>query len=195
VARLYANASITAADGWRLTTWLLAQLHWLGMIGGNHDEWAQVPGMDPLSLLCSQHGVVAYAPDELRFRFEWKDRDDLEPINVWVRHDFPGRSWFHPLHGLVKAALLDAEAHLLVAGHLHSWGHYKTEQRNRITDVLRVRGFKFADGYARKLGFPEQQDGAVALAIIDPEATGAGRVLVEWDLEAGLRRLAKLRER
>ena len=80
--------------------------------------------------LTEKCGVVCYAQDEVRMTISWKNRPELEPI-VWIlRHDFSGRSWYHPTHGPHKEAMLDGRCHVLTAGHLHQWGALTTEQRH-----------------------------------------------------------------
>ena len=139
---------------------------------------------------------MCYAQDELRITLQWKGRPDLEPV-VWVlRHDFGGRSWFHPTHGPHKEAMLDGKCHILTAGHIHQWGQLSTEQRHgRVTHAVRVRGYKRADAYAKQKGFFEQQYGEAALIVIDPHNEGAGRISIHWDLEDGCNYLKWLRLR
>lgn len=200
--RNFADASITASDGWRLSEWLLgsgendAGLQWLALIGGNHDSWANAPGLDPLSWLSKRCGIIAYAPDEIRLTLTWKGHPDLDPI-VWIlRHHFSGQSWFHPTHGPHKEAMLDGECHVTVAGHIHQWGELTTEQRHgRINTALRVRGYKRADSYAKMKGFYEQDHGESCLVVLDPFADGPGRVTTFWDLKRGCEFLTMLRGR
>lgn len=194
--RLYSKSSVSAKDGWRLSEWLLDALHWLAVVGGNHDAWANGPGIDVLESLCRKHGVRAYAPDELRVILAWKDAPDLEPVDWIIRHNFKGHSWFHPTHGPHKEAMLDGRAHLLTAGHTHEWGVLTTEQRHaRVTTSMRVRGYKKNDDYARQLQFYEQTTGESALVTIDPFAKHADRIKAFFNVEAGLEYLAFLRGR
>jgi len=196
LGRLYANSDVTASEGWRLSEWLFGSMQWIALVGGNHDSWAHSPGMDPYKLLTKKFGVMAYAPDELRITLRWKARPDLEPV-VWIlRHDFAGRSWFHPTHGPNKEAMLDGRCHILTAGHIHQWGQLSTEQRHeRITHAIRVRGYKRNDEFARSKGYSEQQFGAAALIVIDPEAEGPARITTFWDIEQGCDYLTHLRAR
>lgn len=194
--RLYAKSSVLATDGWRLSQWFLESMPWLTMVGGNHDQWAHAAGADPLGWISKQAKVMCYADDEIRLTLRWKGRPELEPL-VWIcRHDFPGRSWFHPTHGPHKEAMLDGKCHLLTAGHIHQWGQLTTEQRHeRISHSLRVRGYKRDDSHARALGFHEQSHGAAALVVLDPEAAEPGRIKTFWDLEHGCDYLTWLRSR
>lgn len=194
LSKLYSNSSITASDGWRLSEWLLNSMQWIAIVGGNHDSWAHGPGVDPMQWLTKQCGVMCYAPDEIRMTLTWRDRPDLEPI-IWIlRHDFGGRSWYHPTHGPNKEAMLDGKCHLLTAGHIHQWGQLTTEQRHsRVTHAVRVRGYKRNDSFAIQKGFFEQTYGEAALIVLDPELEGPGRIKIFWDLEEGCKYLTYLR--
>ena len=195
LATLYSNSSTTASDGWHASRWLLDQLQWIALVGGNHDAWAHGPGVDPLGWLTRECGGQCYDTDELRITLEWAGRPDLEPI-VWIlRHDFGGRSWYHPTHGPHKEAMLDGRAHLLTAGHIHQWGELTTEQRHgRVTRALRVRGYKRSDEYAKAKGFFEQRHGAACFVVIDPCADEPSRLRVFWDLKVGCEYLGWLRK-
>ena len=196
LARIYCEASVTASNGWRLSEWFLSSMQWIAIVGGNHDAWAHGPGVDPLKWLSKSCGVTCYAQDEIRISINWKGEPELDPV-VWVlRHDFGGRSWYHPTHGPHKEAMLDGRCHLLTAGHIHQWGQLTTEQRHdRITNALRVRGYKRNDSYARQKGFSEQSFGEACLVVIDPWEVGPGRITVFWDLVRGCEFLTFLREK
>ena len=194
LARCYADSSAKASDGWRLSEWYLSSMQWIALVGGNHDSWASTHGLDPYDWLTKKCGVMCYAADEIRLTLRWKNEPDLEPI-IWVlRHDFSGRSWFHPTHGPHKEATLDGKAHLLTAGHIHQWGELTTEQRHgRCTTALRVRGYKKNDNYARQKGFSEQEHGEAALIVIDPWVDGPQRITTFWDVRKGCDYLRFLR--
>jgi len=196
LARCYSESSVTASDGWRLSEWFLNSQQWVAIVGGNHDAWAHGPGVDPLEWLTKQCGVICYAPDEIRIHLGWKDRPDLEPV-IWIlRHDFSGRSWYHPTHGPHKEGLLDGKCHMLTAGHIHQWGVLTTEHRHeRVTHAIRVRGYKRADAYAKQKGFSEQTFGEAVIVVIDPEKTGPGRITVHWDIDEGCDYLTYLRSK
>tara|TARA_Y100000588_G_scaffold81218_1_gene85357 strand:+ start:3169 stop:4251 length:1083 start_codon:yes stop_codon:yes gene_type:complete len=188
LAKKYADSSLLASDGWRLTEWFINShsAGFLAFVFGNHDSWAAGQGVDPMSELCKKTGVIVHAPDEIRITFTWKGRPELEPI-IWIlRHDFSGRSYFHPTHGPHKEAIFDGRAHILTAGHIHQWGELTTEQRHgRVSTALRVRGYKRCDEYAKQKGFYEQEHGYACVIVIDPESTGPGRIKVFWDIEQG----------
>ncbi len=195
LSKLYSKASMSATDGWRLSQWLLESLQWLAIVGGNHDEWSHSAGVDPLKWISDHADVKCYAPDEIRLTLTWKDEPALEPI-VWViRHDFSGRSWYHPTHGPHKEAMLDGRCHILTAGHLHQWGSLVTEHRqNRVTIAARVRGYKRNDDFARSKGFFEQKYGESALLVLNPYGEGPAKVQIFFDLEVGCQVLQSLRE-
>jgi len=194
--KLYAKSTMEASDAWRLSQWLLESMQWIALCGGNHDQWSHAPGVDPLAWISKQAEVMCYADDEIRITMTWRGRPDLAPL-IWIlRHDFSGRSWYHPTHGPNKEAMLDGQCHLLTAGHIHQWGELTTEQRHeRVTHAIRVRGYKRNDDYARAHGFAEQQHGEAALIIIDPTAAEPGRIKIHWDLAQGCDYLTWLRAR
>ena len=194
LARCYADTSITASDGWRLSEWFLSSMQWVAIVGGNHDAWSHSAGLDPMKWLTQKCGVLCYAQDEIRITLNWKDNPHLEPV-VWIlRHDFSGRSWFHPTHGPHKEAMLDGRCNILTAGHIHQWGQLTTEQRHsRVTHAVRVRGYKRADSYAKQKGFFEQNFGEAVLIVINPKETGAGRITFHWNIKEGCQYLKFLR--
>ena len=193
LGRLYSNTSMLASDGWRLSEWMFSALQWLAVIGGNHDTWASSAGIDPMSWLTKKCGVRFYCNDELRINIEWKDRPELEPVILYLRHFFKGHSWFHPTHGSNKESMLDGKAHILASGHVHNWAYLQTEMRHgRISHCLSVRGYKRYDSFAKQKGFYEQQSGYAALVVIDPEKEDH-RIQVFWDIEEGCNYLTYLR--
>ena len=194
LGRLYANSSVTASDGWRLSEWLLSSMQWLAIVGGNHDSWAHGPGVDPLAWLSRRCKVLCYAPDELLITFCWKERPDLEDLIVKIRHDAPGRSWFHPTHGPNKELMLDGKCHVMIAGHIHQWGVLTTEQRHgRVSHAVRVKGYKNVDAFAVQKGFSKQYFGEAAMIIVQPNISGPGRVQVMWNIKKACEYLTFLR--
>lgn len=195
MGQLYANASMLASDGWRLSEWLFTSLQWLAVVGGNHDRFANPSGVDLMAWLTKKCKVLAYAPDEIQLSLEFKDRSDLEPIILTCRHFFRGTSWFHPTHGSNKQSML-SDGHIYVSGHIHQYGYLTTEnQGNRIVHNISVRGYKRFDSYAKRLGFYEQKNGMGCLITIDPFADEPGRIKVWFDIEDGCNYLMYLREK
>lgn len=198
LARLYADHGTTAAEGWRLARWLLGQreedarLSWLAMVGGNHDAWSHTAGLDPYAEICRWAGIEYYDSAEVRIRLTFPDAADMVLL---FRHDFAGRSWFHSTHGPGKEAMLDPEADLLAAGHLHQWGTLHQEHRGgRCPLALRVRGYKDADHYAREKGFYSGRYGHACLVAVMPHAEGPGRLIPFWDIDAGIAFLEKIKK-
>ena len=126
---------------------------------------------------------------------------------VFVRaaHDFKGSSWFHELHGNIRA-LLECPSHIVVAGHHHDHAYMRREvpQISHLinnglpftTHLMRVRGYKHLDKYGLIKGFNDYKEGASAAAIINPKAkTAAEFIRIEQDLEGGVDRLNWLRKR
>tara|TARA_R100000808_G_C2154957_1_gene166487 strand:- start:10623 stop:11690 length:1068 start_codon:yes stop_codon:yes gene_type:complete len=192
----YAKSSILATDGWRLSEWFLNSAQWIAVVGGNHDLWQNsTAGFDPLKMLSKTASVQCYAPDELRITLQFKSQPEIDPIIWIIRHDFSGRSWYHPTHGPHKEAMLDGQCHILTAGHIHQWGQLTTEQRHgRVTHAIRVRGYKQSDGYAKTKGFFEQKYGMACLLVINPIANEPQKITVFWDIESGCNYLSHLRQ-
>lgn len=201
--RMYADSSCMASDGWRLSAWFLdsssdgAGMTWVAVCGGNHDQWSHAPGTDPLKWISKEAKVRCYAPDEIYITLKWQDHPELEPVRWVLRHDFKGRSFYHPTHGGNKAGMISYPlANILTAGHIHNWGELTQEMPNgRICKSVRVGSYKKADSYAREKGFLENQYGEGCLIVIDPFKTGPGRITIHWDVRKGCDYLTHLRGR
>ena len=195
--RMYADSSCLASDGWRLSAWMLESMPFLAVCGGNHDSWAHAPGFDSLRWVSDKANVRCYAPDEIYITLKWQGHPDLEPVRWVLRHDFKGRSFYHPTHGGNKAGMISYPlANILTAGHIHNWGELTQEMPNgRICKSIRVGSYKKADSYAREKGFLENKYGEGCLIVIDPFKTGPGRITVHWDVAAGCEYLTHIRGR
>ena len=201
LTKKYADQATTAAEGWRLVKWFIGQtegvdanVNWLAWVSGNHDHWANTPGLDPYAELCRLSGVRYYDANEVRLKIRFPE---ARSITVELRHDYRGRSWFHATHGLHKAAMLDGAAgdSIYVAGHLHQWSTLAAEHKGGRTSLaVRVRGYKYADEYARKLGVHSCKYGAAVLIVVDPNAEGPARFTPFWDIKHGVDVLSAMRE-
>ena len=191
--RKFADTSCLTSDGWRLSQWLLEALDWIALVGGNHDQWAHAVGRDPLKVIADGARVRCFANDEIRITLKFES-PELEPL-IWViRHDAPGRSWFHPSHGPNKLAMLDGRVHLVTAGHIHTWAYLSQEMpHSRVTHAIRVRGFKRNDEYALSKGFSEDTYGCACMIVVDPVVIGPDRIKVFWDVQRGADYLTQLR--
>lgn len=200
LAAIYSSSPTTAAEGWRLARWLMgnregedACLRHLALVGGNHDSWSRTHGLDPYAEICRWAGIEFYDDCEVRIRITYKDAPDMVLL---LRHDLPGRSWFHPTHGPAKEAMLDPDVDLVACGHLHQWGSLQQEHRGGRTPIaLRVRGYKEADHYAREKGFHPNHHGHSCLVVIDPKISGPGRLVPFWDIDAGIAYLEQLQKK
>lgn len=195
LARLYAHQSTTSAEAWALLEYYIDSMRgkWAGIVGGNHDHWSG--DGDPLQWILKHAKMPAEGKHEVKIAFE--TLDGCEPIRLWGRHDFPGRSQWNKTHGQGKAALMRSyRADLYVSGHRHTWGtHSEPRDDGSVWHALQIGSYKFMDSYAEQLGFAETVGGAAMLCVCDPRRSGGGRVQVFEDVELGAQVLRLLRER
>lgn len=190
--RLAAEEDISRKSERRLARWFLTEagITWLVWLMGNHDEWNEQA--DILRLMDIHNRVPM---------FDWSAKFELVfPNKVAVRihaaHDFPGHSMWNNTHGASRAPrMLGDRADLYVCGHKHTWGiqHSEMPGAGICPVAIRTRGYKAGDHYAKRLGFPEDQNGESVLTIIDPTAGPAGRVLAFADAVQGAKVLRALR--
>lgn len=193
--RKYADQDTSAATARRMAEWFLLKsgIRWLVWLYGNHEHMGG--GEAILAEMARRHGTQRVVMKDWEARFTIQARVG-EPISVNAAHNFPGKSIYNPLHGPVKAAKFGAAADLFVAGHLHNWGisHWEIPEKESAPLMVRVRGYKHLDGFARKLGFYDQDDGQSILVVCDPGAqTPSGRLTPFVDVERGISYLSWLR--
>ena len=189
LARLYAHNSVTVKEARELAEWFMhgSGVPWLVWLVGNHDAWGD--GSAIIDLLSKKHGtkkIVAHEW-EARFKIVFPHCNNHEYM-VNCAHNFPGNSQWNPLHGLAKAAMLKEDADILACGHLHNYAYstFENSNRGKIQHLLRVRGYKFMDSYARNMGIHEQEHGAAGMFVMDPWATEKPAQLVFFpSVEAG----------
>lgn len=190
LGQLYAHQTTTAAEGWKLVEWLISPINWLFLIGGNHDLW--MGNGDPLQWIASQAGSL-YEPHGVRMALK---QPCGTVTRVHCRHDFPGHSIYHALHGPKREALMGFRDHLIVAGHKHVGAseHFVTPD-GLVCQIVRVAGYKLADAYARQLALKKMAIHAAALVIIDPREseTGGGRAWCAPTVDKGVMFLDALR--
>lgn len=196
LVRLYANQETSSATARRLAEWFMLDsgIRWLVFLLGNHDAWAD--GSAILSEMAKRHKTQKLDLHDWEARFSLNFPNGAK-INIWAAHDFPGDSQWNPIHGAVKAARFGPEVDLLVCGHKHNWGMSQWELADKGTTptMIRVRGYKFNDDYARRIGKTEQKEGASILVIIDPNSkTASGKIITFVDVEKGANYLKFLRE-
>lgn len=183
LARLYAEQSTTAADGWRLAEWFIRRCDWLYLIGGNHDQWSGAG--DPLLWIAAQQDAL-YEASEVRLQLSFPSG---RPCIINARHDFGGNSQWNPAHGPMKAAQLGVRDDILVCGHKHKSGYsiLTAPGEDRLIHCLQVGSYKIFDRYAKEKGFRDQHISPSVLTVIDPESSNAtGYVTVFHDIELGV---------
>jgi hypothetical protein len=190
LAREYANQETSRRTERRLIEWFLREsgVRFAFATAGNHDVWEQ--GTVIQNLMADGHTFIADWEAKVRLAFA-----DGTEIRVHAAHDFPGHSMWNPGHGLVRAALMSSDADLYLAGHRHCAALQFVERPDNTTAwVVRARGYKEMDPYARQKGYPQAKSCAAVLVIIDPTAADPiGRVTVYPDVEAGVRELVNRR--
>lgn len=154
---------------------------------GNHDDW---PGADFKALVREWSDCTVV---------DWGAHVVIEAgdfiFRAFVSHDMRGSSVYNPIHGLARRAREDGGADLYVAAHRHTGGQARGQNgfRDRMYNMIRVRGYKRADEYAWGRGFPDETEGASGLAVVNPFASSQdGICRLFYDLEEGREWLAWL---
>lgn len=191
----YASQETSVKTARRLAEWFMLDsgIRWLVFLLGNHDQWGD--GSEILSQMAKRHATQKVVMHDWEARFSLNFPNG-EKINIWAAHDFPGDSQWNPLHGPVKAARFGPDVDLLVCGHKHNWGvsHWELADKGTCPLMIRTRGYKFNDEYARRIGKTEQSEGASIFTVINPHsATRGGRLMAFADVERGVDFLQWLR--
>lgn len=171
MARLYAESSVSRAEALILLEGFLNEVRWLFVDRGNHDVWS---GADDL---------VGWFSRGMGVHYKWEgSRVQLTSPNgahivINSRHDFPGRSQFHPTHGPLKAATVDGHGDdIYTAGHIHHGGYMlRVGPTGKKSHILRLSSFKVYDGYKDQHGWLDGHLPA-AVFIIDPNCPPETRV-------------------
>lgn len=192
--RLYGNQEASASTAREFAEWFMLDsgVAWLLVILGNHDGWESGAALlMQMAKRCGTHKLVCH---------DWEARFSLVFPNGWgpriyAAHDFKGSSIWNIMHGLIREGQIGEEADLYVAGHRHQAGEMGFENVGRgrtYQHFLRVRGYKFFDDHARRLGFKEQSTGCSALVTFDPKKRS---IMRHVDIEEGADYLTFLRGR
>lgn len=197
LARLYASQDSSLATARRLASWFMLDsgIKWAVWLIGNHDAWGD--GAEILAQMAAKHRTQKIVCHDWEARFTLQFTNGAE-VRVNAAHDFSGNSQWNPLHGAVKQARFGGDCDLLVCGHKHNWAvsQWELADKGTVPAMIRVKGYKTHDSYARRLGHYEQQDGAGILTIMNPRATcGAGKVTVFADVDQGVDYLKWLRRK
>jgi len=191
-AHLWPQQGTTADEAWKLCEWFLTSVpRWAYLLLGNHDLFSG-PGSGALPYILRGVDCAASAPHEARLRVMFPVGD---PIRIWARHSWPGRSMWNVLHGQVRGALMGGyPADVMIGGHTHNWGDATLERPNDgVTRLVQVGTFKRRDDYAASHGYQPNCHGAACVTILNPTAAGPGRVRVLWDVAEGAEYLGWLR--
>jgi hypothetical protein len=164
LARLFAEQETGGRDMWTLVEWLVGSVHWLYLIGGNHDLWSGAG--DPAKWMQKQVGAHEAWGARLNLIFP-----NGKQVRINARHDFAGHSMWNAAHGASKAIQMGWRDHIATCGHKHTSGYQilKDPATGLISHALRVAGYKVHDRYARELGVPNQNITPASVTIIDPQ--------------------------
>lgn len=194
--RKYADQDTSLKTARKLAEWFLLKsgVRWLIWLYGNHEHMGD--GAHVLGEMAKRFGTqkVIMHDWEARFSLEFPNQTSLK---VFAAHDHPGNSMWNPLHGQVKAARFGAHIDLVVAGHKHNWAvsQWELAEQESAPLMVRVRGYKHMDDFARRIGIVEQEEGQGILTVFNPASkTRAGRIIPFVDVHAGVEFLKFLRK-
>lgn len=167
LARLYGQQSTSAAEAWVLVEWLIREVPWLFLIGGNHDLWSGAG--DPIKWM-AKSARVAYEANGMRLGLT---SPDGRVIRLNARHDFSGKSMWNTAHGPSKAAQMGWRDHILACGHMHTSGYsiVRDPASGLISHAVRIGSYKTFDRYADEKGLPNQTISPCVVAIVQPDQT------------------------
>jgi hypothetical protein len=193
--RKYADQDTSARTARRLVEWLLLHsgFRWIVWLMGNHEHMSDAA---PLLLELNKRFGTQRVPMldwEARFVLQFPNGQEFR-INA--AHNHAGHSMWNPLHGQVKAAKFGDRIDIVVSGHLHNWGvsQWENPEQGHSPLMIRVRGYKHMDDYARRIGKAEQEEGQSVMVIFDPNAsTRSGMTQAFVDLDKGVNYLRQLR--
>lgn len=191
----YADQDTSVHTARRLVEWLLLDsgFRWIAWLMGNHEHMGD--GAPILHQMNKRHGTqrIPMLDWEARFILRFPNGEEFR---VNTAHDFPGNSMWNPVHGPVKAAMFGDRIDVIACGHKHNWARSQWELAEQGTAplMIRARGYKHIDAYAKRIGKLDQEDGQSILVVFDPDApTKAGRVIDFIDIERGAQYLNMLR--
>tara|TARA_R100001594_G_scaffold27360_4_gene52145 strand:- start:8744 stop:9808 length:1065 start_codon:yes stop_codon:yes gene_type:complete len=163
--REYANNSVDRKTERKLARWFLEDsgISWLLWLIGNHDVMDNAFAIFLKTIGASTVPMLDWRA-KLKVTFPNK-----RSLRIDAAHDFKGHSMWNEIHSLDRAAVMDEHADFFVAGHRHDWATKQKELPDgKIATLLRVRGYKFIDDYAARLGYASKSHGASIMIILDP---------------------------
>jgi hypothetical protein len=164
---VWAEKDISKKTEQKLAKWFLKEsgVPWLLWCEGNHDV---MDGEFATYLRTINANVVPML--EWRAQFKLVFPNGRECL-IDASHDHKGHSMWNELHGQMRVAQGSEAAHIIVAGHRHTWGISQVELgNNMVCNLLRARGYKWVDEYRVRHQFDHQNAGATVVTIIDPQA-------------------------
>lgn len=164
LVRLYAENDVSRATERKLARWFLQEtgIPWIVWLHGNHDTMAD--GFSTY-LNAINAKTIPMVDWRARFRLVFPSSE----VKVDAAHNHKGHSMWNALHGQIRAAHMDEFAHIVVAGHHHTWALGQVEMPSGdVVHLGRARGYKFIDDHAHRHGFAEQQYGAAIMYVIRP---------------------------
>ena len=192
LSHLWSQQSVSAAEAWALTEWLIKSADWLYLIRGNHDVWSGEG--DPVKWM--MHGSTGVSE-------AWGVRLNLNfpngrAVRINARHDFSGHSMWNTVHGPAKAVQMGWRDHVLTCGHKHVAGYQvlMDPATGLISHAIRCGSYKMLDRYAAEKGLPNQNIFPAAVTIIDPrhEDHDTRLVTTMFDVRRGAEFLTYLRK-
>ncbi len=184
--RLYAENDVSKATERKLAVWFLKAVPWLLWLQGNHDLWDEV-----FTAYLRAHGGHRLPMMDWGAKFKLTFPNGAE-VRWDAAHNHKGHSMWNELHGQTKAALMGEPADIYIAGHHHNYAYAQKEVNGRLAHLCRVRGYKYIDSYADKLGFQSSQYGASVAFLVNPFAEGSGRIRFYEDIELCAEELERL---
>jgi len=166
LARLYADSNLSRKRALILIEGFMREVRWLFVDKGNHDAWSGVD--DPIAWFARDAGT--------HYKWEGSRVELVSPcgssIVINSRHDFPGRSQYHPTHGPLKAATFDDHSDdIYTCGHIHIGGYMlRVSPTGKISHLLRLSSYKVYDSFKDQRGF---LDGHLpsSVFVVNPAAT------------------------
>lgn len=191
LVRLYADEDISRRTERNLARWFLedAGIEWRIWLEGNHDHMDGALVAHLRAINANRIPMIDWCA-----KFQVCFPNGCE-IRVDARHDHKGHSMWNPLHGQGKAASMDEQADLYIAGHKHNWALMQREMPGGwVANLARGRGYKHLDEYALHGGFHQQDHGSSIVTVFNPLADSpVNRVVMFADVEAGAEYLTYLR--
>ena len=165
----YADQETTRKQAIKLIEWFFkgCGVHWLAIIGGNHDIW-NTDGGDVNQFMFRQEAGV-YKNHGVRLKIQMPNNINFK---VNCRHDYTGHSQWNEAHAMSKAARF-GDDDVYVAGHRHNSAYQmiKRHETGRIAHAVRVSGYKEIDDFAEQKGFRDHTIFRSMVFIVDPTQT------------------------